>query len=173
MQEFIEILFKHMSTNPERKSNDAMRMLHILLGAVLLTFTLGLESAVADPYSGSRACGECHPEQYERFTSHSRKSVSWNSVAIMASDLKPFELEQCYGCHTTGHGQGGFVSIEQTPQLADVGCETCHGPGGEHAASGNPAFIKKAPGLETCGKCHNPERVRSFKFKPLIYGGAH
>ncbi len=173
MQEFIEILFKHMSTNPERKSNDAMRMLHILLGAVLLTFTLGPESAVADPYSGSKACGECHPEQYERFTTHSKKSASWNSVAIMASDLKPFELEQCYGCHTTGHGQGGFVSIEQTPQLADVGCETCHGPGGEHAASGNPAFIKKAPGLETCGKCHNPERVRSFKFKPLIYGGAH
>lgn len=130
-------------------------------------------NALAAGYAGSKACQQCHEAQYERFTTYSKKAASWNSVAIMASDLKPDELEGCYECHTTGYGRGGFVSIERTPHLADVGCEVCHGPGLEHSASGDPALIVKRPGLDDCQACHNSERVRSFKFKPLIHSGAH
>jgi len=131
--------------------------------------------AAEDPlYVGSKACSQCHEKQYENFSKYSKKAHAWNSVATMKSKLKEQELKQCYECHTTGYGRkGGFVSIEATPHLADVGCESCHGPGGEHAASGDPKQIKRRPAMETCTACHNPQRVEDFNFKPLLFSGAH
>ncbi len=125
-------------------------------------------------FIGTESCKECHQEQYDNFKKYSKKAQSWKSIEIMRSNLKPKELEQCYECHTTGHGQpGGFVSIESTPALADVGCETCHGPGSEHAESGDPERILRLPTEEHCLTCHNKERVGEFDFNPLRYSGAH
>lgn len=104
---------------------------------------------------------------------HSKKSHSWDSVAIMKPKLKKAELEKCYECHTTGYNNGGFKSIESTPDLSDVGCEACHGPGSIHAESQDPQDIIVKPTTETCAKCHNAERIHDFKFKPLIFSGAH
>ena len=68
---------------------------------------------------------------------------------------------------------GNNQSIETTPELADVGCETCHGPGSEHAENQDPQSISRKPAVETCTACHNSERIQDFKFKPLIFSGAH
>ncbi|WP_407635553.1 multiheme c-type cytochrome [Fundidesulfovibrio putealis] len=125
-------------------------------------------------YVGSKACSQCHEKQYENFSKYSKKAHAWDSIAIMKPKLKEQELKQCYECHTTGYGRkGGFVSKEATPHLADVGCESCHGPGGEHAASGDPKQIRRRPAVETCTACHNPQRVEDFNFKPLLFSGAH
>jgi len=132
-----------------------------------------VQQAVAGAYVGSARCGECHETEYETFQKHSVKAKSWKSVFIMASDLTPQELEGCYDCHTTGHGKGGFVSIETTPELADVGCETCHGPGAQHAETGDPEMITRKPDIKTCETCHNEIRVQAFGYKPLISSGAH
>lgn len=125
-------------------------------------------------YVGSKACADCHEEQYEHFTTYSKKARSWKSIEIMASDLKPEELNECYDCHTTGHGKGGFVSFEKTPHLADVGCETCHGAGSEHIEeNGDPDYITLTPDVASCKHCHNSSRIDDFNFKPLIHSGAH
>lgn len=126
-------------------------------------------------FVGSKACEECHEEQYENFHKYAKKAHSDNSVKIMASDLSPAEVKECYVCHTTGYGQpGGFVSYEETPDLGHAGCEVCHGPGSEHIAEGgDPDLIKSDLTLEDCTTCHNEERVGAFNFKPLLYGGAH
>ncbi|MDD3684667.1 cytochrome c family protein [Desulfovibrio desulfuricans] len=149
-----------------------------LLSALFLAFIqlFFIQTGNADntkTYIGSKNCAPCHEEQYNSFIKHSKKAHSWNSVAIMKPKLKEHELQKCYECHTTGYNKGGFKSIETTPELADVGCETCHGPGSEHAENQDPQSISRKPAVETCTACHNPERIQDFKFKPLIFSGAH
>lgn len=136
---------------------------------------VGVASSQQATFTGSEACSECHFEQYENFTQYAKKAHSDRSIKIMASDLTTEEVEECYGCHTTGYGQpGGFVSFDETPELAHAGCEVCHGPGSEHIATGgDPDLIKGNLDLEDCTTCHNDERVGAFNFKPLLYGGAH
>lgn len=148
-----------------------MRLIPCLFVVLLFSAQAMAQDAT---FIGSKACGECHEEQYNSFLKRSKKATSWDSIAIMASDLKPDELESCYECHTTGHGQpGGFVSKEKTPHLADVGCETCHGPGSIHAEFGDPDDLTNTPTEETCESCHNAERVGVFDFEPMLYSGAH
>lgn len=145
-----------------------------LVSAFIFTLARPCSAAEDVLYAGSKACSQCHEKQYENFSKYSKKAHAWDSIAIMKPKLKEQELKQCYECHTTGYGRkGGFVSKEATPHLADVGCESCHGPGGEHAVSGDPAQIKRRPAVETCTACHNPQRVEDFNFKPLLFSGAH
>jgi hypothetical protein len=126
-------------------------------------------------YVGSKVCSECHMHEYENFKNYAKKAKSAHSIKIMASDLTDEELEECFHCHSTGYGEpGGFVSFEETPELANAGCEVCHGPGSIHVDyGGDPEFIKGDLSMKDCETCHSEERVRSFDFKPLLYGGAH
>ena len=132
-------------------------------------------ASAENSYVGTASCKDCHEEQYDNFTKYAKKAHSDRSVKAMASDLSEAELAECYACHTTGYGKpGGFVSYEATPHLADAGCEVCHGPGYEHVESGgDPELIKGSLSMEDCESCHNESRVKSFNFKPLLYGGAH
>ncbi len=125
-------------------------------------------------FVGSKSCQECHVAEYENFKAYSKKARSFQSVQKMMHGLNEAELKKCYECHTTGYGKkGGFVSLEQTPLLAEVGCETCHGPGGLHVASQSAKDIRRKLSSRDCDACHNSERVVSFNYKPLIFGGAH
>ena len=120
-------------------------------GLVLLTWLAGTELISAQPletpgsvgavYVGNKACKKCHFLQYR----------SWKATGMAGA----FELlapgaraegktrvgldpnadyrrdAGCLGCHSTGFGEpGGFRTLEETPELAGVGCESCHGPGG-------------------------------------------
>lgn len=146
----------------------------ILSAALTLLSAPALFAADAPVFVGSKACSQCHEEQYATFNKYSKKAHSWRSIAVMQPKLKPNELKECFECHTTGYGKpGGFVSEQATPDLAQVGCETCHGPGSAHAESGDPKLIRRKPELATCQACHNSQRIEDFGFKPLVYSGAH
>ncbi|NDV26646.1 cytochrome c family protein [Desulfovibrio sp. JC010] len=145
--------------------------------AVIVVYSCALagygitDSAV---YVGSEACEECHEVEYRNYKKFSKKAHSAKSVKIMASDLDADELKECFVCHATGYGKpGGFTSFEETPHLADAGCEVCHGPGSLHVEDGDPELIKLKMTIEECEVCHNAERVNNFNYKPLIFGGAH
>jgi len=152
-----------------------MRRAAALMAMVtFLGFSLNAFTAETKSYIGSKACAECHEKEHSSFSKFAKKAHSFKSIQIMASKLEPSELKECYACHTTGYGQpGGFVSIEKTPDLANAGCEVCHGPGSAHAASGDKAMINVHPKVEECQTCHNEQRVKSFGFKPMLFGGAH
>ncbi|MFP4072015.1 MAG: cytochrome c family protein [Desulfovibrionales bacterium] len=133
--------------------------------------TLHSETAT---YVGSAVCADCHEYEYENFSKYAKKAHSDRSVKIMAPKLTQQELEGCYECHTTGYGKpGGFTSYTETPEMGIAGCEVCHGPGSLHIEYGDPALIKGTMSIEDCESCHNEDRVKSFNYKPLLFGGAH
>ncbi|MDY7000252.1 MAG: cytochrome c family protein [Thermodesulfobacteriota bacterium] len=140
-----------------------------------MLFTAKIAQAAEAVYVGSKVCAECHEEQYNKFKTYAKKANSSRSVKLMASDLTKEELKECFGCHTTGYGRaGGFKSFEETPELANAGCEVCHGPGSEHVAGeGDTEFIKTTLSIKDCESCHSEERVDAFNFKPMLFGGAH
>ena len=125
-------------------------------------------------YVGAKACESCHEDQYASFMANSNKARSWKSLEKMMPKLTPAEQQECFACHTTGHGKpGGFVSLEKTPDMANLSCESCHGPGSLHAETGDTSEIRRKPDVKACVTCHNAERVRNFKFKPMLYHGGH
>lgn len=79
----------------------------------------------------------------------------------------------CLTCHSTGYGvKTGFTSMKETPRLANVQCEGCHGPGNVHVGirdtggflvgTDRPDRIKKM-----CKSCHTNRWNRSFDdFEP-------
>ena len=125
-------------------------------------------------YVGSLACQKCHPDEYANFMQYAKKSTSFKSIEKQMRHLTPEEIKNCYPCHTTGYGKpGGFVSPEKTPNLKNAGCEVCHGPGSKHVKTMSPEDIIGKLTKKDCERCHISERVKAFKYKPLIHGGAH
>lgn len=106
----------------------------------------------ANSYAGATACGGCHGAEYTPWTATAHANA-YN--ALVAAGMN--NNSECLQCHTTGFGQPtGFTNITLTPNLAGVGCETCHGPAGWHKSSDHAVII---PALsldpEICGSCHN------------------
>jgi len=63
-------------------------------------------------------------------------------------------LGACTGCHTTGYDKqlNTFVSL-------GISCESCHGPGSKHVATGgNTAYIKVSLDVDACESCHGGDR---------------
>ena len=96
-------------------------------------------------YIGAKKCKACHMKQYKSWAkTNMAKSFDNLKPGVKAEEKKKVGLEadkdythdaDCLKCHTTGYGKaGGFVSIEETPKLAGVQCEGCHGPGSEYKA---------------------------------------
>lgn len=164
-----------MEGNPQRNKKYGIRIgliiMLFLLGAGFRTSTYSQENST---YIGSEACNDCHEEEYASFNKYAKKRHSYKSIQQMHKGLTETEFQKCLSCHTTGYGQpGGFVSISQTPHLKNLGCECCHGPGSVHADSEDPDDIKGKLSVADCETCHNSERVATFDYKPMIYGGAH
>lgn len=128
----------------------------------------------AKTYVGTEICKGCHEKEHTRFTTHSKMSTSFKTITRMKKRLTAEELKKCYECHTTGYGKpGGFKSEAETPDLKNLGCETCHGPGSGHASSSDPKDIKGRLDTKDCESCHAKDRIAAFKYKPVLFGGAH
>ncbi len=146
----------------------------ILFSVSILVWVKSPAEAAEKHYVGSDVCAECHEKEYENFSTFSKKAHSFDSLLRLKKGLTEAEFKSCFECHTTGYGKpGGFRSIEETPELSNLGCESCHGPGSLHQESEDPEEIIKKVSIEHCVDCHNQERVAAFDFKPLVHGGAH
>ncbi len=150
------------------------RGLIVSVMVVVVSGFIGGRAVARKTYVGSKACADCHEDEYNNFTKYAKKAHSFESIMSMKKDLSAEELEGCFKCHTTGYGEpGGFQSVDKTPQLKDAGCEVCHGPGSKHVDSEDPSDIKAKLGFHECERCHTPSIAKEFNFKPLIHGGAH
>jgi hypothetical protein len=148
----------------------------ISLGLLIINQPLSFADAkdTTPKYVGSDVCKPCHEKEYNSFILYAKKSKSYESIERVKKGLTEEELKGCYFCHTTGYGKpSGFISTEKTPYLKNAGCEVCHGPGSLHVKTKNPRDIKRRLTMKDCEVCHTSERVKAFRYKPLIHGGAH
>ncbi|RMF90135.1 MAG: hypothetical protein D6741_17170, partial [Planctomycetota bacterium] len=87
-------------------------------------------------FVGTKKCASCHEASYEVWKK-SGHSKAWETLAEL--EIPRTGDPQCVSCHVTGWHptryfpyESGFLSEEKTPELTDVGCESCHGPGSKH-----------------------------------------
>jgi predicted CXXCH cytochrome family protein len=63
--------------------------------------------------------------------------------------------ELCFSCHTVGYTEAsGFIDLDTTPHLANVQCESCHGPGSNHLADPEGVDLAVDFNSNLCGECH-------------------
>ncbi len=124
-------------------------------------------------YVGSGACQSCHPKEYETWSAqpHARALESLAAKGEAGN-------ADCLACHTTGYErEGGFPAgggAAEHPDLAAVGCESCHGPGGDHVGEGAArrgsivSLTDKCDScviLKICGGCHDDANDPGFEFE--------
>lgn len=108
-------------------------------------------------YHGPADCGACHTAELEQW----RGTDHAHAFATLVENGDERNLE-CVRCHTTGFGRpGGFGDAELTPQLTEVGCQSCHETSREH-----PYDSADVPAVtpDDCLRCHKPDRDDDFDY---------
>ncbi len=124
-------------------------------------------------FVGSAACRSCHAAEFETWSA----SPHARAVATLVAAGKQANPD-CLRCHTTGFGRpGGFPEKGLPAEHADrsgVGCESCHGPGGDHVAEGAARIgtivslgdkCDSCVILQICGTCHDDANDPGFEFE--------
>ncbi|MHC4695664.1 MAG: multiheme c-type cytochrome [Planctomycetota bacterium] len=162
-------------------------------------------------YVGSKKCKKCHMKQNKSWKAGKKAKALDVLLPGQATEVKAkFDLdsstdyskdETCLACHTTGYGhEGGYFmpdpadekAVKKAKKLAGVGCESCHGPGGEYVKLFDEIMKSKrtykveevyAAGLRkideaTCTGCHNEKSptydpAKPFNFATMKDKGAH
>jgi hypothetical protein len=116
-------------------------------------------------YAGTQSCAQCHPTAWKVWheSGHAR---AFATLTAFQAEADP----NCLSCHTVGFGTPTGYRREAGPAgpFLDVGCESCHGPGGEHiqmrSIVGEVAAHFRPVGAGDCQKCHHGEFSRPFDY---------
>ena len=126
-------------------------------GEAVLRSAAAREPAGSPSFTGPEACASCHPAAHAKWREdpHSRSMEKVRAKAFHA-------VGQCLAYHATAPGRRGGHAAPGDSQAA-VACESCHGPGGEHAAQDGRAPLADAKA--SCARCHVPEMSPGFRFE--------
>jgi len=126
-------------------------------------------------YVGSAVCQSCHSSEHTTWAA-SPHARAFDTLTTAGED----QNSDCQKCHTTGCGRAsgfGGESVETLgPDLAGVGCESCHGPGGNHASDSATKIgtivslgdkCDSCVILQICGGCHDDVNDPGFEFEVL------
>ncbi|HXH59822.1 MAG TPA: cytochrome c family protein [Fimbriimonadaceae bacterium] len=155
---------------PEFKDDaEAQKVYSAYLGRVAREGLLAmLPREPTKEFAGSAACTRCHKEAAKVW----EQSAHANALSTLEREGHEKDPD-CVSCHVVGLSSvHGFVSRETTPMLADVGCESCHGPARAHAMRPNKNKMAKVES-DVCTKCHNTEHSPGFDFKTFWPKIAH
>lgn len=110
-------------------------------------------------FIGNDDCALCHNKIFKHWeeTGH---SSAYETLVKAEHEYDP----ECVECHVIGLNYfTGFETIESTPELKGVGCESCHGPGSDHKDTQSKDYGRVD--VEKCEICHNDEHSQNFEFK--------
>ncbi|MEO6597878.1 MAG: multiheme c-type cytochrome [Planctomycetota bacterium] len=149
---------------------------------VLARLARQLPTANGAAYVGSDNCRSCHALAFAAWEK-TRHHGAWETLQKAEADPKRYGwpvtfYPDCVSCHVVGYReQTGFVTFEETPQLAAVGCERCHGAGSDHVMTGGKKKLGLIGGVAAsvlCVQCHDFEQSPDFLYQnkwPLIQHG--
>jgi hypothetical protein len=124
------------------------------------------------PYVSSATCAACHQDIYN-FWKKTKHATAFKTLAKTGREVDI----NCLACHTTGYREpGGFDNPLSTPELENVGCQSCHKVDLEkhHNGPADPRFAAveklRAKDLNIikswqCQRCHVPHRSPKFDYK--------
>lgn len=129
------------------------------------------------PFTGWRVCEPCHRAQTDqwRTTRHARAFAS----LVRGSQGLDASRPECLACHAVGTGSpGGYLNKRHTAHLQGVQCESCHGPGREHAEtarSGRPSskWMSRAVPERVCLRCHTRDQSPRFDYQRFLRQVSH
>jgi hypothetical protein len=118
-------------------------------------------SGLTGKYRGAQVCSQCHSNVHASWgaTRHAKALETLEAIGEGSNAA-------CLKCHTVGFGEpGGFVDRATTDPLAGVGCESCHGPGGDHVANVNDKSLRPPVSIsaDVCGKCHTGDQHPNYE----------
>lgn len=113
------------------------------------------------PNVGSAKCQACHPAEYEQW------AQSPHAAGMASLQADGADRADCVRCHATGKTSTATPSpkVADYDTLGGVGCESCHGPGGDHVAAGGGKTNLQGLGASCpvcvvdalCTSCHTPK----------------
>lgn len=172
----------------------------ILCLAPVDTYAVRLPGGSSHQFIGVKKCKMCHKKEKKGFqyeiwleSAHSKAYETLATAEAMELGKKngvsdPQKDSKCLRCHTTGHDAPSALKGKKYDLSEGVGCESCHGAGGDYYKSKvmkgirNGTIEAKSVGLiipneETCRECHNaqgPMPVKEeFNFKKMWAKIAH
>ena len=109
-----------------------------------------------EAFVGSPTCKTCHEDAYQVWEA-SAHAHAFRILEDKHQDYNP----DCVACHTTGFRRPtGFINPKSTPDLMNVQCEACHGPGRDHPEKAGNEYGSVVHSL--CVSCHTPENSPEF-----------
>jgi len=110
-------------------------------------------------FTGNDVCAVCHNEIFKRWETTPHASA-YETLLKAEHEYDP----ECLQCHTIGLSYfTGFETIETTPEMKGVGCESCHGPGSNHNETQSKDYGKAD--IEICETCHESEHSPNFQYE--------
>lgn len=109
-------------------------------------------------FQGAEVCAACHEDVMASWH-ESPHAGAFQTLIDRNADFN----DECVPCHVVGFGRaGGFLNAKASPDLIDVQCEACHGPGSRHVD--DPSVAYGTAGARSCLGCHDPEHSPGFDF---------
>ncbi|MGR3293511.1 MAG: multiheme c-type cytochrome [Candidatus Scalindua sp.] len=110
-------------------------------------------------FIGNDDCALCHNKIFRHWEETGHASA-YETLVKAEHEYDP----ECVECHVIGLNYfTGFETIESTPKLKGVGCESCHGPGSDHKETQSKDYGRVS--VENCEICHKDEHSPNFEFK--------
>lgn len=171
-----------------------------IAAAVLLALpVLASATETQRKYVGTKKCRMCHrkTEQGEQWViwSKSKHAKAWETLATpkakefaaKAGVADPQTDPKCIKCHVTAYNVDPKYLGSRYHKEDGVGCESCHGPGGDYAKKSvmkklisgqiEPASVGMIfpPDKKVCIECHNAESpaYKGFNFEEYKKKIAH
>ena len=136
--------------------------LAVILFIAVISWGNRTRSEILGDYMGYSACVECHSDISNKWKATKHGNAFEN---LKTQGVEKQENPGCFRCHVVAYSEvGGYIDMELTPELKDVQCEACHGPGRKHTETLSADDIGKA-GEDVCRKCHTEGQDKDFNYE--------